>query len=270
MVVPRGALNPEGFVNIGAPGSPPPPLPGVLFPYTVEFLWVVNGQDDNGDGYIDSGFDGLDNNGNGLADGRDANGGIHLLDAAAEYEVGESFVDLPNVTTALMNQAYVIKRLPVVSEGTREVQLPTNVLIDATTYDAPLANWRERSRLPVNPLTRYVDILIAPNGQVVNPIFGQDAPLRSEDTFYHFWVTERDDVLDHVPYSLTAPRPFLPLPEGTTPPLGKDRRLITLFPRTGMMVINPLETFDLTNVNTTNYNASLPYQEAQLGFRGAK
>ena len=36
-----------------------------VIPTTPEFLFLVNGLDDNGDGYVDNGCDGIDNDGDG-------------------------------------------------------------------------------------------------------------------------------------------------------------------------------------------------------------
>ena len=74
--------NVERYVNFGPPGyvrqlpiaipavsvqnNPDPTNAGSThFP---EFLQVVNGQDDDGDGWIDEGFDGIDNDGDGIID----------------------------------------------------------------------------------------------------------------------------------------------------------------------------------------------------------
>lgn len=71
MVVWPGAANPqyqgnaELFANIGPPGTAPPVLAGGV---PAEFLLLVNGRDDNGNGWTDEGFDGVDNNRNGLVD----------------------------------------------------------------------------------------------------------------------------------------------------------------------------------------------------------
>ncbi len=62
---PMFKANPEQFVNVGPPGTPSPLQRGTTFP---EFLLLVNGRDDNGDGWVDSGFDGIDNNNNGKKD----------------------------------------------------------------------------------------------------------------------------------------------------------------------------------------------------------
>ena len=70
--------NPERFVNIGPPGTSghvrdlgQRGLPGS------DVLFVVNGQDDNGNGYIDEGFDGVDNDNDGHVDEARARAGTH-------------------------------------------------------------------------------------------------------------------------------------------------------------------------------------------------
>lgn len=69
MVVTPAQGNGELFVNVGPPGtvSPlPDPLGTTGFP---EFLLLVNGRDDNGNGIPDEGWDGVDNDGlNGVDD----------------------------------------------------------------------------------------------------------------------------------------------------------------------------------------------------------
>ena len=58
----------------------------------------------------------------------------------------------------------------------------------------------ERSRLPVDPFTYYVDIMICPSGLVVqggpgsgNGDYISLSPASSQP-FYHFWLTEREGV----------------------------------------------------------------------------
>ncbi len=60
--------------------------------------------------------------------------------------------------------AYTITRRPVPSQGARETALPTGVVIDLTTWNT---NSPERSVLPVDLNTLYVDIMIASNGTVI-------------------------------------------------------------------------------------------------------
>lgn len=62
---PSSGSNSELFVNVGAPGAA---LPVLAAGVPAEFLLLVNGVDDNKNGFVDEGFDGIDNNGNGLVD----------------------------------------------------------------------------------------------------------------------------------------------------------------------------------------------------------
>jgi prepilin-type N-terminal cleavage/methylation domain-containing protein len=72
IVGPMVVQNPELFVNIGNPGTALPTLNGGS---PCEYLLLVNGRDDNHNGWTDEGFDGVDNN----ADG--------VIDDAAEWEI---------------------------------------------------------------------------------------------------------------------------------------------------------------------------------------
>src|SRR5271166_5427369 len=69
IVGPMNIYNPELFVNVGDPGTTPPLLRTVPTNYNPEFLFLVNGVDDNNDGFVDNGWDGVDNDGiNGIDD----------------------------------------------------------------------------------------------------------------------------------------------------------------------------------------------------------
>ena len=302
---------------------------------------MTNGVDDNGNGYIDEAFDGIDNDGDGIIDpmfnGLDDDGD-HIIDnetSAGEGGVnpsmpgivcncdtevfeGSQVVAIPNSNFNPLN--YVISRRPVVSPGARETTLPAGVVIDLTTWNAPMVSQMtsppttpvlqpERSRLPVDPYTYYVDILIAPSGQVVqggagsaSGAFNALAP-QSSQPFYHFWLTEREgvqpplwgtygsvtvassDAVSSIPRpnpnygsGVAAQNYMLPLPQGTagyTPmpagPTGTnyptipvyltgERRLVTLFVKTGQIVTNSITSF---NVNDTNQ----PFYDAQAGVK---
>lgn len=208
---------------------------GTHFP---EFLQIVNGQDDDGDGWVDEGFDGIDNDGDGIVDpgynGIDDDGqngiddpGELLLNNGGEYEpeqlIGAEFNSL-NIGSET-DKRYTIARRPVVSEGAREVMLPTDVVIDLTTWNATGAvkkntnppvlqpSLPERSRLPVDPYSHSVDIMLGPDGQVITSSAGQSAGAltgggmasfpTSNMPFYHFWVCERGDVYDPL-FGMTA------------------------------------------------------------------
>jgi prepilin-type N-terminal cleavage/methylation domain-containing protein len=68
------AGNPELYVNVGLPGTPTPLSRQITSPdlqimlVQPEFLLLTNGRDDNANGWIDEGFDGVDNDGNGTID----------------------------------------------------------------------------------------------------------------------------------------------------------------------------------------------------------
>ena len=120
-------------------------------------------------------------------------GALHLARLVAEHNDA-----IANGTSL----DYTIYRRPVVSPGARETTLPAGIVIDLTGWNAPTIGLRpERSRLPVDPYTNYVDIMIAPNGQVVQGGAGTSggdinalAPAASQP-FYHFWLTDRQDVV---------------------------------------------------------------------------
>lgn len=65
VVGPMQSPNPELFVNVGPPGAT---LPVLSQGVPAEFLLLVNGRDDNGNGWVDEGWDGVDNNHDGVID----------------------------------------------------------------------------------------------------------------------------------------------------------------------------------------------------------
>jgi prepilin-type N-terminal cleavage/methylation domain-containing protein len=316
--------NPERFINMGplgpqtnsgtpnvgptvGPGAPP------------QVLWILNGIDDDNDGFIDEAFDGIDNDGDGVTDpgfnGRDDNGNglvdepaemfFPFPDAAtaasvpgSEWEkeapVGPQFVysDMDGLDndadgtideageSSYFNQPYTILRRPVVAEGAREIALPTGIVIDMTTlnFNALFPQLSERSQLPLDPLTGYVDIMIAPNGQVVPTSASVGTMGASIMPFYHFWLTDREDVMEPLwglntttGFPNANPNPpavnLLPMPQFPTTPLGQpvlkaDRRLVTLTTKTGQTVTNQIERFD-----PTGKNILAPFQDAEAGVR---
>jgi hypothetical protein len=180
---------------------------------------------------------------------------------------------------------YSILRRPTPVAGAREITLPGGIVIDATSWNSPAG--AERSRLPVDPRTLYVDILVNANGQVV-PTTAYSSPTAfSNLPFYHFWLTEREDVHELSDlWGLNPSSPLgaaanpnsgssfeLPLPSsfyanlGTPPASGTalrgERALVTLFARTGQITNNTLENFSITDINA-------PFYAAQTGAREAK
>ena len=196
-------FNPELFVNVGPPGTTPPFQRTLAngTNYNPEFLFLVNGVDDNKDGYVDNGWDGVDNDGDGIVDQvTDSNN----LPEWVEIETWQGAILNGNN----QNIPYTITRRPVVAPGSRETLLPSNVVVDLTTWNAQYFNVNfsgttgvsyvsERSRLPVDPTTGYVDILLNPNGTVVPTTeYSSPSSFGMNSAFYHFWLAERGDLFD--------------------------------------------------------------------------
>jgi hypothetical protein len=244
--------------------SVPPPAPP-------EFLLLVNGVDDDGDGFVDLGFDGVDNNNNNLIDNYDP------TEIAFEPEkwIGAQVQQAAGSTIL----RYVAKRRPIVARGARETLLPSNVVVDLTSWNYT----SERSRLPVNGLARYIDILVAPNGQIIQST-SYSSPASYISPFLHIWLTDRDGVVAPTVDrrnrpNLTTTGMALPMPEATpgyaailnNPArplfLEGERMLITISTRTGNMAINSLQSFNDPITGLPNTNA--PFYAAQLGVREA-
>jgi len=174
---------------------------------------------------------------------------------------------------------YAIVRRPVPVPGAVELALPSSVVVDMTTWNTGNP---ERSRVPVDPSTGFVDVLLNPTGEVVQTTaYSNPASASMAQSFYHFWIGDRVDV-----YSAVSKNPQLPIPRppngstytGVNQSLQKDRVLVTLFARTGHVVTNSIENFDFLHAynvppySSSNlpYDANVPYSEAQLGIREAK
>jgi prepilin-type N-terminal cleavage/methylation domain-containing protein len=267
--------NTEMFVNVGPPGSPTG-WSQVQAGLTVspEFLFLVNGVDDNKNGLIDEGFNGI--NDNPLND--------NFIDDLSEWEA-ESWSSAVLVA-GVLNQQYTIQRRPAPASNSRETALPTNVVVDLTTWNY---NFQERSQFPpgvISPYTGYVDILVYPNGTVVpTTIFSTPASFNMAGAFFHFWLAERSDVVAPiVPANGTTP-PYLPI--GTVSPvldasaippafprIQGEYRLVTLFTRTGQVSTNDDVQFDNpispNFANGVSYNPNYPFLAAQHGARSGQ
>ena len=262
-----------------------------------------DGIDNDGDGIIDPGFNGKDDDGDGFIDNPQElylhatgpngtgpfvypgnpfglpDGGypayvasppaplpftIKTQNLPNEYEE-EQFIN----THQVRKLQYTISRRPVPTEGAREVSLPTNVVIDMTTWNT---GQPERSRVPVDPFTGYVDVMIAPNGQVVVAGASANNAPAVNYPYYHFWITERDQL--NSPFVPPQPLGFqLPMPKDTggdprinaaqvypagLPTLKGDRRLLSINTRSGVITSTTIETFYANN-------PSFPYEAAESG-----
>lgn len=308
--------NPELFVNVGPPGTTPPLVrqyynavngaPSV--PFTPEFLFVVDGQDDNTNGWVDEGWDGYDQNANGVPDDitewsvvgeQEAWQGALATATLTDNGTGASPSALwmgygtakPNYQACVHDVPYTIQRRPVPTPGAREIFLPSSVVIDATSVNGIAAiGTSERSRIYVEPGSLYCDIMLNPNGQFI-PTTAYSTPTSgSIEPFMHFWLTDKADV-----YPLgtlwgmqnaTTPNPNanpgqayqLPMPKGT-PNYGgsvfleNDRRLVTLFTRTGLITTNSLDTTTaqtspmLSPEGFNGNDVNQPFYSAQLGLK---
>ena len=187
--------------------------------------------------------------------------------------------------TAILNIPYTIQRRPVPLGNSREVLLPSNVVVDLSTWGYPypttaspnLSASLERSRLPVNQYSGYVDILVYPNGTVVpSTIYSTPSTVGLAGAFLHFWLAERSDVT--APDTTQTSAPFLPLPQGIAPTrfngqeIKGEYRLVTVFTRTGLVTTDDDVPFDSpTNPqNVTSYNTNLPFLPAQQGVRSGQ
>ncbi len=211
-------------------------------------MWLVNGVDDNQSGYVDEQWDGVDNDLNGKTDYMDDGGFFSPNPWETEAENWVGLERDPNrVVTSLK---YTIERRPAPSQGAREVVLPAGTYIDMTT--GIQGQTHERSRLPVYPSLPYVDVMLNPSGQVVpTTIYASPATFGLDASYYHFWIAEREDLHEPVdkrptlPYMLPMPAdapgfPAVALGDQTwgTSPLRGDNRLLTLYTRTGNIVVN--------------------------------
>ena len=316
--------NTDRFINSSLPGVVPLTFPRSLA--SIEYLVVTNGLDDDLDGFTDESFDGLDNDADGIVDPAynglddDNRNGVDDVGEATygEYENEKIIGALANPGSTTTGLTYAIYRRPIVSPGAREVTLPEGIVIDMTTWNAATSGLNpnnktsgpvlqpERSRLPVDPYSHYVDIMISPSGQVVqggagasNGDYNSLSPAANQP-FYHFWLTEREGVVpplfglaqsfkinntkmsnDSVSFipnvnpnygsTATSQNYMLPMPKGTlnytaptalgvTPFLTGERRLVTLFVKTGQIVSNSIENFN-------GYDTNAPFYDAQSGTK---
>jgi prepilin-type N-terminal cleavage/methylation domain-containing protein len=276
--------NPEWFVNVGPPDSPStlPPFTDPVFGLPLEFLLLTNGRDDGqmfgqgytptADGWIDSGFDGVDND------------GIKGPDNPEEWE-NESWLSV-FPSQGGVSLPYTIRRRPAPIAGAREISLPSSIVIDATSWNNPNP---ERSRLPIKSsgarLSGYVDILLNPDGTVVpTTIYGTPSSVGMDQAFYHFWLAERQDLATVDNNFLPNNLPSLPVPPGIAPAgrfpgnaqLKGQYAILTLFARTGQIVVNENPPFLFDSVKgftnqpgpTAQYNASHPFIQAEQGVNG--
>jgi prepilin-type N-terminal cleavage/methylation domain-containing protein len=219
--------NLELFVNVGPPGATSPltrtyytatsnpPPGGITFSplYTnmhPEFLFLVNGDDDDKDGYVDEGWDGY--NQNPLVPGVPPALADTAYDDPSEWEqekwagsqATNSLTDsgsgaspsplwlASNWQTGTHDTKYTIQRRAVPSQGAREVSLPAGVVIDATSWNSN----QERSRIApaIQFGSLFADIMINPSGQFLPTAMYSSPTAKGAEPFMHFWLSNREDV----------------------------------------------------------------------------
>ncbi len=274
--------------------------------FNVEYLFLVDGLDNNLDGYVDNIWNGVDDNANGVVD-----------DAGYEFVETETWqgglANLPQIPatqltgfaagfqpTGALNLPYTIQRRPVPGSNGKEIALPANVVIDLTgwgnTATASVPNAApERSRMPAlafNTFNGYVDILVYPNGQLApSTYYSSPASMGLSSNFIHFWLAERGDVnppaggFQNINGAMTwvAAAPSLPigtiqrLPNMantpyTGPVIKGEYRLVSFFSRTGQITTNADLAFDnpANPQNGVSYNPNIPYLQVQQGISGGR
>ncbi len=317
---PDAVKNPQRFINFG-PGWVSRPGSYNAF----EFLFLTNGVDDDGDGAIDESFDGINNDGdfypmdfpnvalrgrpcidpgfngvddnlNGVIDdpnelfhhfNSDGSIGYVVGNVGNEFETERAIGTSTGISVNGEPVTYRIVRRPVPSPGARELPLPTGIVIDLTTWDSLPPFVPERSRLPVDPYTLFVDVLMSPNGSVLELSANANPAPRADLPYYHFWLTDADGVADLlIPPIVDQPSGVafrLPMPSGTNSDpsifdtntglpfnlpysgyvtngtvLKGNRRLVSLNARTGQIITTSPEQF------ATN-NPGEPYEAAIAG-----
>lgn len=215
VVGPEVDANPERFVNYGASG---PTLDRGDGQGPREYLWLVNGLDDDGDGRIDPGFNGVDDDGDGLVDESD------------EWAEVEAW--LPAHRSGVEASPYFLHRRPAPSSGPAVELGPAVVDLTGWGLGSP-----PRSRVPVDPRTGAVELLVRPDGRVEPAIVASSpAWMGLRGDWIHLWVADRGDVDD-------------------VPRLDGSARLLTIQGRTGRVAS--------TEVDPTNPAAAFAAAEGR-------
>ncbi|RUL82039.1 pilus assembly FimT family protein [Tautonia sociabilis] len=175
---------------------------------------------------------------------------------------------------------YVISRRPSVATDAREYALPTGAVIDLTTSELDLdldpLTRSERSRVPIDPVTGYLDLVIYPNGQVIpSTPYGFSRALDAEYPLFFLWIASREDVAAPVDPDPSTPMtlewPLLPLPRESNGPGSKvlqgERRLVTISPTSGYASVSEVPSFGVFDPSDSTavraFKREIPYTEAR-------
>ena len=193
LVIDASGGNSELFVNVGPAGTTST-LSDVQHGLTVspEFLYLVNGLDDNKNGWTDEGYDGLDNN------------GLNGIDELAEWET-ETWPALITKTgnPLMLPTRSADARRPWVARG----DFPADERRDR--HDDLEVNAGTLSTARYNIYTGYVDVMINQNGTTsYNLPYSTPAAAGTVGPFFHFWLAERSDVISPI---VATQAPLLPI-----------------------------------------------------------
>ncbi len=147
------------------------------------------------------------------------------------------------------------------SQSARIINLPSNVVIDMTTWNTT----QERSRLPIDHNSGNVDVMFAPDGHVL-ALNATANPAPQLRPFFHFWFADIEDV--HEPIANSNSWYTLPMDADEVIDSGYnrisygtlkgERRLLTINTKTGHIVTNSIEAFSILDPNYI-------YEAAQAG-----
>jgi prepilin-type N-terminal cleavage/methylation domain-containing protein len=264
MVVGPSGGNSELFVNIGPPGtrSTWTATQGGIS-VNPEYLFLTNGIDDDKNGWTDEGWDGIDND----LLREQQNGWPILTDDVLEWEpeAWPGFL----ASTLPTNAKYTIRRRPAPVSNSREISLPTNVVIDVTGWGLAKP---ERSQIPpgvFNPYSGTIDIMLNPNGTMVpTTIYATPATTSYGGAAVQLFVAERSDVV--APSASATAAPYLPIgainralvPGGIDSYAGSrlqgEYAIVSLNARTGLLTTEQEVLFDYPG-NPAGYNPSYPF-----------
>ncbi len=171
--------NPEGFVNYG-PGLGTGLDRGDGW---ADWLLLVNGFDDDDDGWIDEGYNGLDDDTDGEVD---------------EPDEWSTECESWRLNAPVVNSRYLIRPRPAPAADGLGLEL-AGAVIDATGWaDASPS----RSRLPVDRVSGYVDLTVHGDGRV-EPVarYAPTVPAVGmlKRPYLHFWIADRGAAGDGTP-----------------------------------------------------------------------
>lgn len=145
-----------------------------------EYLYLVNGIDDDEDGYPDNGFDGIDQDHDGVVDDAD--------------EWAETEAWLEGAKAGVRQRSYTLRRRPSPGPATSGVVL-AGALIDGTTWGAAAAADRIRSNLRVDPWTGEAELICDASGRfVASRSVGVPSADGMKAPFWHLWICDNEAV----------------------------------------------------------------------------